>query len=114
MEGTPRLFRYLKLGMRTLGPEGLWVAIVRGAPATGGTGVVVHGEAGPIYVGAGRVIEPPMVAGATFHFSANQRYDRDGAPAGNVNREIWGLDAVPDHVAAAWLKLHHQGKLTDV
>lgn len=110
-DDTPRLLRYTKLGSTKLRDGELWMAIVQGSPGKGGDGVIVHGRAAPMVTQEGLSLTPPRDPGDAFKFAANSNFQADGSPLGDVVREVWGLDAVPDEVAASWMKFKHQGKL---
>jgi hypothetical protein len=107
---TARVLHYTKLGNRTMPTGELWVAIVSGSPGKGGDGVVIYGTVDPLVKDSVTVL-PAMEPGGAFKFSANRDYD-ESKDVLTAEREVWGLDAVPPHIAAAWLQQLHLGNLT--
>lgn len=81
--------------------EPVWVAIVEGSAAEGGEGLTVWGGSPPDTHTSRRGTKP----GEVFLFGSNNNLGR------RVVREVWGLDAVPQEVAAAWVKYRHLGRI---
>ncbi len=111
MTDTPRLLRYTKLGSQELVDGVLWVAIISGSPGKGGEGVVIHGHGKALYAAAGPKIADERTPGVAFTFSASTHFSTKNSPFGPVEREVWGVDAAPVEVQAAWMKFKTQGKL---
>jgi hypothetical protein len=108
---TGRLLRYTRIGNRELLDGELWVAITSGSPGKGGGGIILKGRLNTLKNPHGRRLEPKLGPGDPFQFAANKDYDENGTVGGKAVREMWGLDAVPDDVAALWMRLKHTGKL---
>lgn len=107
------LLMYTRLGSQELVGGAIWVAIVSGSPGKGGEGVVVYGGTKAMYAPGGVKILESRRPGDPFRFAANADFNEATQPLGDiVDRETHDLDTVPSEVAAAWMKLRHQGKLT--
>ncbi len=107
LDDTPRLLCYHKLGSRTLDAP-LWIAVVTGSPGKGGSGIVIAGYVQETY-SHGQLVEEAKGPGDPFSFSANNSFSEGTT---HTHQDVWGLDAVPDDIAAAWLKFHHLGKIS--
>lgn len=111
---TPRLLRYTKIGNRQLRDGELWVAIIQGSPGKGGGGVVIQGRvAALVEANTQRITVPAVNPGQSFQFSANADYAEGGVLLGGADREVWGLDAAPPEIAAAWMKYQLLGRFSD-
>jgi hypothetical protein len=105
-----QLLCYRTIGNRELVDGEVWVAITAGSPAKGGDGLIVWGRVAALIVDSVEVV-PANGPGGPFAFSANKDYDCDNDMVAG-NREVHDLDDAPPHIAAAWMKQLHLGKLT--
>lgn len=102
MSDTPKLLVYHQLANGSPINPPLWVAITDGCEDTGGEGVVLAAPDTPVT----RTQDlHQFIPGQPFSFGSNQ------ACGGRVVRKTWGLDAVDDTIAAAYLKQLHLGRI---